>query len=246
MSEYQNSGFAKPENTSPGAGQLKFIVESIISRLQTVTLVRVVKATGGGLAPVGFVDVQPLVAQLDGAGNAIPHGIIHNVPYMRLQGGQNAIVIDPAVGDIGMCGFCSRDISNVKKNKAPAAPKSMRRFDYSDALYFGGFLNGTPEQYIMFSDRGIKVYSPKQIELEAPRTVIKSPDVQIDGANMTVKANTVQNGSFSQTGGGSASFSGNVSAKGNIDLSGQLETGGDAVIGGKSFLRHTNKGLSLD
>lgn len=240
------AGFARPENTGGGAGEMKFIIESMIGRIQTVTLVRVDKVKGGGLAPVGFVDVQPLVAQLDGAGNATPHGIIYNVPYMRLQGGSNAVIIDPQPGDIGMCGFCSRDISSVKKNKAPSSPQSRRRFDYSDGLYFGGFLNGTPQQYIMFSSGGIKIYSPKQIDLESPKTVIKSPNVEIDGAQMTVKANTTQNGSFSQTGGGAASFSGNMEMKGDMKLSGTATIDKDAVIKGKSFNAHTNGGLGLD
>lgn len=132
-------GFEQPGQRN-GAGEIGYIVESIMSRLQTVTLVKVVAVKGGGLSPVGMVDVQPLVSQIDGSGGVIPHGVIFNVPYMRLQGGGNAVVIDPQVGDIGMCGFCSRDISSVKANKAASPPQSKRRFDYSDGLYFGGFL----------------------------------------------------------------------------------------------------------
>lgn len=232
-------GFEQPGQRG-GAGEIGFIVDSILTRIQTVTLVRVVKVKGGGLAPVGMVDVQPLVSQVDGSGGIIPHGVIFNVPYMRLQGGGNAVIIDPQPGDIGMCGFCSRDISNVKVNKAASPPQSMRRFDFSDGLYFGGFLNGTPQQYVMFSGAGIKIYSPTGIELEAPKTVIKSPDVQIDGARMTVKANTTQNGSFSQTGGGAASFSGNVRA------SGAIHADGDVTAGTKSLQKHTNGGNPVD
>lgn len=225
-------GFEQPGQRN-GAGEIGYIVESILSRLQTVTLVKVVAVKGGGLAPVGMVDVQPLVSQIDGSGGVIPHGVIFNVPYMRLQGGGNAVVIDPQVGDIGMCGFCSRDISSVKANKAASAPQSKRRFDYSDGLYFGGFLNGTPSQYIMFSGGGIKIYSPTGIELEAPKTMIKSPTVQIIG-------NTTQNGSFSQTGGGAASFSG------TLTTDGQIESKVDVVGGGKSLVNHTNGGSPVD
>ena len=138
-------GFEQPGQRG-GQGEIGYIVESILSRLQTVTLVKVVAVKGGGLSPVGMVDVQPLVSQIDGSGGVIPHGVIFNVPYMRLQGGSNAVIIDPQAGDIGMCGFCSRDISSVKANKSASAPQSKRRFDYSDGLYFGGFLNGTPSQ----------------------------------------------------------------------------------------------------
>ena len=105
---------------------------------------------------------------LTGDGKTVECGRVNRVPYFRLQGGANAIILDPQVGDIGMCGFCSRDISSVKNNKKASAPQSLRRFDFADGLYFGGFLNGTPSQYIQFSDGGITVRSPTKIELSAP------------------------------------------------------------------------------
>jgi len=135
--------------------QIDYIVRSIMARNATATLVIVKTVTNDGeVSPVGLIDVQPMVAQLDGKGQATPHGIIHNVPYFRVQGGTNAIIIDPKVGDIGIALFASHDISSVKANKAPANPGSRRRFDMADALYIGGMLNGTPEQYIRFLSNG--------------------------------------------------------------------------------------------
>lgn len=232
MSQNNHNGQARAEHTSGGAGELSFIIESLIGRIQTVTLVRVMAVKSGGLAPVGVVDVQPMVAQLDGAGNAIAHGTIHNIPYFRLQGGSNAVIIDPKVGDIGMCGFCSRDISSVKNNKTPSAPQSRRRFDWSDGLYFGGFLNGTPEQYMMFTADGIKLFSPNQIEITAP--------------NIKMNGSTTQNGSFSQTGGGKASFSGKIDAEGDINLKGTLKSDTDVIAAGTSLTKHTNGGMGVD
>lgn len=155
--------------------QLQFIITNLIGRIQTVTLVQVKAVNATGVSPVGTVDVQPMVAQLDGQGNAYPHGIIHNIPYFRLQGGSNAVIIDPQVGDIGMCGFCSRDISSVKANKTPSNPQSLRRFDYADGLYFGGFLNGAPEQYIHFKEGGIDVISPGEIKLKGSKVILDAP-----------------------------------------------------------------------
>lgn len=155
--------------------QLQFIITNLIGRIQTVTLVQVKAVNAIGVSPVGTVDVQPMVAQLDGQGNAYPHGTIHNIPYFRLQGGSNAVIIDPKVGDIGMCGFCSRDISSVKANKAPSNPQSLRRFDYADGLYFGGFLNGTPEQYVHFKEGGIDVISPGEIKLKGSKVILDAP-----------------------------------------------------------------------
>src|SRR5258706_5711696 len=98
----------------------------------------------GGTTPDGFDDLLPLVNQVEGAGNAEPHGTIYHCPYFRLQGGANAIVIDPQVGDIGWAGFADRDISSVIANKGKANPGSRRMFDMADAVYFRGGLHSTP------------------------------------------------------------------------------------------------------
>ena len=213
-SQQNNWAQYRPEQTQGGAGEISAIVSGIVSRIQTVTLVRVVKTKSGGLAPVGLVDVQPLVAQISGDGTVTPHGIIYNVPYFRMQGGGNAVIIDPAPGDIGMCGFCSRDISSVKQNKAPSAPQSRRRFDFSDGLYFGGFLNGTPEQYIHFKDGGIKLFSPGDIEMEAANIRLNAKS-GVSSTSQTFQANTQTTARFS--GGGGIKADGDVVA-GNISL----------------------------
>lgn len=163
MQSQQNSHYGQ-QNQSTNQDQslaLEFIVSQLINDIQTVSLVKVVGVNAGGIGPVGFVDVQPLVNQMTGDRKAVEHGVIHKIPYFRIQGGTSAIIIDPKVGDIGMCGFCSRDISSVVATKKAANPGSFRKFDWSDGLYFGGFLNGSPSQYIEFTDDGINIVSDK-------------------------------------------------------------------------------------
>ncbi|KAG0772438.1 hypothetical protein G6F22_015737 [Rhizopus arrhizus] len=150
-------------------GALMFLINQALARLSTATLVRVVSVTNdGGLSPVGFVDVQPLVNQLDGAGNAVPHAVLHQLPYFRLQGGTDAVILDPKVGDIGMAAFGSRDLSAVKASKQQSNPGSWRTHDMADGLYFGGLLNGTPVQYVQFTAGGINVVSPSKVTVQAP------------------------------------------------------------------------------
>jgi hypothetical protein len=158
-----------PTSRNGSANEIDFAVRQILARVHTNTLVKVVAVNAPiGLAGMGSVDVQPLVNLVDGAGNATPQGTIYELLYFRMQGGTNAIIMDPAVGDIGMAGFCSRDISSVKANKAPSKPGSFRRFSMSDGIFFGGMLNGVPSQYIILNSSGVQVVSPTAITLTAP------------------------------------------------------------------------------
>jgi len=175
------TGYQDVSDTASDLNAQAFLVDQIISRLATTTLVKVLAVSNsGGVEAVGTVDVQPMVHQVDGAGNPTPHGTITNVPYFRLQGGADAVILDPKVGDIGLCVFCSRDISQVKKTKAPAAPASRRRYRWSDGLYVGGVLNGVPERYVRYSDDGI--------EIKTDKLVINADNVTLDAdGNLGVK-----------------------------------------------------------
>lgn len=146
-----------------------FLISQILAKIPGATLVLVQGVTNaGGVAPVGFVDVVPMVNQIDRAGNATPHGVVYGLPYVRIQGGANAVILDPQVGDIGIAIFASRDISAVKRTRKIANPGSRRRNSMSDGLYIGGCLNGTPAQYVAFSAAGITMASPTAILLSAP------------------------------------------------------------------------------
>jgi hypothetical protein len=132
-----------------------FTARQMLGRISTAKLVKVLKVTNnGGVEPVGRVDVQPMVNQMDGGGVVTEHGTVYDLPYFRLQGGQDAIICDPKVGDIGVAVICDRDSSAVKASKDIANPGSYRRFNLADGMYFGGFLNGTPDQYVRFFDTG--------------------------------------------------------------------------------------------
>lgn len=164
------SGFQQPTATWGKYNQSQFeIAQYLVTKLQTVTLVRVESCTNsGGVSQVGFVNITPLINQIDPNGNPIPHVTIYNVPYFRAQGGANAIIMDPQKGDIGLACFASRDISNVKKSRAQANPGSLRSFSWSDALYFGGLLNAPPTNYVQFEGANINITSTGQVNVSAP------------------------------------------------------------------------------
>lgn len=215
--------------------RITFMVQQALGKMQTATLVRIESCTNsGGLTPVGFVDVTPLVNQLDGQGNPTPHVTIHNLPYFRLQGGANGIIIDPQKGDIGVAVFASRDISQVKTTKKQGNPGSRRQYSFSDGIYLGGMLNGTPTQYVQFSAAGIRIHSPTQVKLDAPDVQIVAQTVEINASasatvttptftvngNAVINGNTTMAGGVAQIGGGSASFSGSMDVAGDVTAEG--------------------------
>lgn len=164
-----NTGTATPSAAAGDYSVMAFVVRQLMSAAHTATLVQVKAVTNsGGVTAAGKVDVQPLVHQLDGNGEIVPHGTIHGLPYFRLQGGADAVILDPKVGDIGLAVFADRDVSAVVATQKAAAPGSARRNDYADGFYLGGLLNGTPTQYLRFRSDGVTILSPYEVESNAP------------------------------------------------------------------------------
>jgi hypothetical protein len=152
---------------------LRFAIRQALANVQTATIVKVITCSNdGGVSPVGTVDVQVLVNQISGNGVPTPHVTMYGLPYLRVQGGSNAVIIDPEPGDIGVAVFSSRDITNVKSTKKQANPGSFRTHDFSDGMYLGGLLNGTPLQYMQFTEDGISIVSPTAITVTAPSVSI--------------------------------------------------------------------------
>lgn len=136
-----------------GALSFQNVVKSLIGNAHTSMLVQVLSVDSSNLS----CSIKPLTMLIDAQNNAYERGVINNVPFFRLQGGINGIICDPQVGDIGLAVFCERDISMVKRNKVQSPPSSKRQYDLNDAVYIGGFLNNTPQQYIQFTDIGINI-----------------------------------------------------------------------------------------
>ncbi|NKI68967.1 oxidoreductase [Collimonas pratensis] len=212
---------------------LTFLVSQILAGKNTATLVQIKAVTNsGGVSPVGFVDVLPLVNQLDGNNNATPHGVVHNLPYFRLQGGTDAVIIDPKIGDIGVAVFADRDISAVCTAKAAANPGSLRRNDMADGMYFGGMLNGVPVQYIQFAASGINIVSPTKITLTAPLVEIDaSTSFTVNSPQSNFSGMVIIQGLLSWLAGMTGSTTSGVAATitGIINFIGSVTSNGKAI-----------------
>lgn len=234
--------FQRPGSASNDFTTMVFLVNQLLRGKATATLVRVEACTNdGGLVPTGTVDVTPLVNQVDGAGQPVPHSTVYGLLYQRAQGGNNAVILDPQPGDLGVAVFASRDISAVKASKGQANPGSSRVMDYADGIYLGGVLNGTPTSYVQFqADGSIAIHSPVKVvvsapevdieadtvvNIQAPTINLKGSVVQTDGpvtmaetlevtGNVTADAGMTVKGTFASTGSGTATFAGDVTAQG--------------------------------
>jgi len=165
-------GQQQPFDTASDFNVMWFIIQQALGYVRTAVPVQVKSVNSAapfGTSFVGIVSVQPLVNQIDGLGNSTPHGTISNIIYSRLQGGSNAIIMDPVVDDIGLMIVCDRDISSVISNASALSsgalssvnPGSFREFDLSDGIFIP-LCMGIPTQYIEFltSLGGINIVSP--------------------------------------------------------------------------------------
>ena len=152
---------------------LSFIIQQAIR--QQVNTCIVVKVTA---VKDGYVDVLPLVTQIDGNGEAVPPTKLYHLPFMRYHGGVCAVKLDPVAGDIGLAVFAQKDCSNVVKGTTkPQQPASYRENSMANGFYIGGFLNNEPTCFIELKQNG-------SIEITAQNNVIVNGDVIADGISL--------------------------------------------------------------
>jgi hypothetical protein len=219
----------------PDRAQL-FIITKLLRGVHTCDLVRVL-AVQPASGKVGFVTVQPLVQDTDTSGVVLDQTPIYNVPYMRYQGGSSAVILDPAVDDIGLALFAEGDITNVKQTLEQGAAATDRTHSTADALYIGGVLNPDATQFVHFQPggAGIDIVSPGEVTLQSGSTVsitsgttttVNAPGGFVVNANMTL------NGTMSgtHTGAGAYAFAGTITAP-------------EAVIAGVTQSTHAHGGV---
>lgn len=187
---------------------LSFMAENIVKGMvNTCIPVKVESCTKPGTGgAAGYVSCTPLVMQRGADGNSLTPVELPQLPFMRLQCGNCAIVADPQPGDIGLAVFAQQDCSNVAQGgSSPVQAGSFRCFDMADGFYVGGFLNNAPENWIVFDPEAkddspqIAIHATTKIVLDAPQIVLKGAltmESQSGGnttATMTGTLNATQN-----------------------------------------------------
>jgi hypothetical protein len=145
-----------------------FQAQQRTAHVRTMVPVKVMKVHGGGVGPAPTLDVQILLDQQDGQGNATPHGMIYGIQAPRNMSGNMAIINDPVVGDMGWMHVADRDISAFVSANDKASPGSNRRHSMSDGVYQRSHdSKGTPKQYIMAREDGITIVDVNKNKLES-------------------------------------------------------------------------------
>lgn len=226
------AGQQDPNSSTSMFNMHLFMISQMIGRVGTMKIVKVLKVTpgegDGDVKTAGTVDVQPLVNQIDGNGNATPHGTVYGLPWSRMQGGKNCVVCDPVVGDIGLIVISDRDISAVKKAKKASNPGSRRKYSPSDGVYIGGALNVAPEQYLQFTADGVRLVDKTGNSIALSSTGIAITPAT--GMPVTVAGNLVVSGALELAGALKGAAGGTYA--GNFETAGGITAGkgtGDQV-----------------
>lgn len=213
---------------------------SLITNVNTAIPCKVVaieKQEQRGVNIVGFVDIQLMIEQTNGQKKGNETAIVCNVPYVRIQGGTNAVIIDPEINDLGVAIFASRDITNFKEARRQTPPATWRKFSISDAIYIGGIRNQKPVQYIHFRNDGIEIYSPKRVHITTPTVLIDSDNTTINtSAKTTINANGGCEINAETTNNGNVQINGNTKISGNLLVGGIIGQTGEAGGGGNVSL----------
>lgn len=177
MDENTVKGQKKPNTAGSEYNTLQFMIQQAIrGQVHTSIPVKVVAVSGL------FVDVIPLVSQVDGFGKAVPPTTIFHLPVFRYHAGVAAVVIDPVPGDIGLAVFAQTDSSNVKEGTSnPQQPGSFRRFSMSDGFFFNGFHKSSPSVFIEIrQDGNVIIKAPSGVTIDSPSATLTG-NVNVSG-----------------------------------------------------------------
>lgn len=149
--------------STPGDGSHPFnaqvnLVQRLLNQRHTITIAKVVGTANiveyGSAEPIKTIDVLPLVNEMTGpstnGGQPVPHKTVYGVPYFRLQGGANAVIVDPVVNDLVIFAAAETDISSALKTGQQSNPGSDRRNSYSDGMVLGCISAAAPKQWLSF------------------------------------------------------------------------------------------------
>lgn len=195
------------------------------------------------------VTVQITSHGQDNSGQALPVGLLVDVPVQFPRGGGFAVTFPIKPGDEGLVVFSDRCIDGWFSTGAPGIPPDHRQHDLSDAM----FIPGISSLKRVISDFRNDAIVMRQLSGPGYVSIDESGNVDVDGALMTVHCpakfmkpvtmldTLTVNGLFTYTAGmsGSSSEEGSVATiTGNMDIIGEVTINGMKV----SIHKHNENG----
>ena len=151
----------KPSDFTSDANLLSKIFDKMLGEASFIELVQVTAVDGLTCT------VKPLLAKRDAVGNKVATIEVSGIPFMRLQMGVSAVLMNPKVGDKGLLLCCDRDISNILATGQESMVATGFTHVKKDGIYLGGvgLLGATPTEYIEFTGTGINMVSTGTINI---------------------------------------------------------------------------------
>ena len=157
-----------------------------------------------------------------------------------------AILDQLGTSDYALCfsddhngGFRRKLFPGYKANRDgnPANPGSARTYSKGDGFYLGGFLNGTPQRYVMVDDTGITLDDGQggKLELKGGKLIITAPA----GIESTSPTEVHHTPSLVFGDGEGAVATMNA----DMQINGSVTSTGDQVAGSISQMQHTHTGV---
>lgn len=139
--------------------------------------------------------VQPMVAVLTTAGQAVGRAQVAEVPVLALGGGGFAIHFPLQPGDLGWIEASDRDISLFTQSMGEAPPNTLRLHSFEDARFIPDALRqydagavDSDAMAIQSTDGSVRVeLSPSRVRITAPEVLVDAPlstftgDIVVDG-----------------------------------------------------------------
>ena len=174
-----------PAQITSEALRTELLIRTLLMDMRTAVPVQVMAVhPGTGTPPtIGTVDVQPLVQVEDGSGKLWSMGQTYGAPFIRIQSGSSALVIDPSVNDIGLAVVCDRDISSVLASGGQiSGPGSARTNSISDLVYVASIISAAAiTQYLLMNSSGITLLSPNTVTIQGAQINLVGPVSQTNG-----------------------------------------------------------------
>ena len=177
----ENKRTVSPVDTSCDANMLGYVFSRLIGNMTFVKIVRVI----GVNTSDGVVDLEGLLYTVNANGESLNDGGRYfSIPYLRLQRGSSAVVMNPVIGDVGLMVCCDRDITGIKDNKNASVPVSNRLHSAADGVYLTSIacLSETPTQYVEFHDAGIDIKSPGIVNINGMKILPDGRLQLVDGS----------------------------------------------------------------